>query len=508
MLRSARPSVRRTARLVPPLLACALVAAVPHAAASPSPGGRAAAGDAQPGASGVRDGRDGWVLSSKKIDPDDSYHAYVGNGYLGQRVAPTGTGYAASGEKTGWPLMTPRYDGSFVAGLYGHNQKTAENRQAIAAIPTWSTLNVATGGESGETFSSGTPAGRISHYKQSLHLRKGVVRTSLTWTAADGRATDLTYDVLADRNNPHSGAVRLSMTPRWSGTSHVTDVLDGRGARRVSQTGGGARPDSAARPGDQTMDVAFRTHGTKTDGAVASTLRPGPGVRTEDERKAGPARKLTAKQGVSFRAQRGKTYEFTKYVGVDTARTADAPERSALAASRQAAQRGWDTTYAAHTAAWQRLWRSDIQVNGRPQLQKWLRSAKYGLLTSSRRGGDDSIAPAGLSSDNYAGLVFWDAETWMFPSLLAGNPDLAKSVLDYRYRTREGARTNARKLGYDGLFYSWTSGSDGDLKKECHSVDPPHCRTQNHLQSDISLATWQYYLATDDTAWLRERGWP
>ncbi|MGH3313615.1 MAG: glycosyl hydrolase family 65 protein, partial [Streptomyces sp.] len=42
----------------------------------------------------------------------------------------------------------------------------------------------------------------------------------------------------------------------------------------------------------------------------------------------------------------------------------------------------------------------------------------------------------------------------------------------------------------------------------CHSVDPPHCRTQNHLQSDISLATWQYYLATDDTAWLRERGWP
>ncbi|HEV7626356.1 MAG TPA: glycosyl hydrolase family 65 protein, partial [Streptomyces sp.] len=51
-------------------------------------------------------------------------------------------------------------------------------------------------------------------------------------------------------------------------------------------------------------------------------------------------------------------------------------------------------------------------------------------------------------------------------------------------------------------------GSDGDLWKECHSWDPPHCRTQNHLQSDIALATWQYYLATGDTEWLRKRGWP
>jgi len=498
-----RPA-RRHARLILPLLACALVAAVPQGSTAATPTASASAASAEP-ASG---GGDGWVLSSRDRDPDDSYRAYVGNGYLGQRIAAAGSGYSAGGEKTGWPLFTPRYDGSFVAGLYAHNKKTAENRQALAAIPTWTTLNVATGGESGETFSSGTPAGRISDYKQSLRLREGLVRTSLTWTAADGRATDLTYEVLADRNHQHAGAVRVSMRPHWSGKARVTDVLDGRGARRISQTGGGDRTDKSSRPGDQTMDVAFRTHGTKTDGAVASTLRPGPGVRTEHEQKAGPAEKLTAEQGVSFRARKGKTYEFTKYVGVDTARTADAPEKSAVTASRQAAGRGWESTYTAHTAAWKRLWRSDIQVQGRPQLQKWLRSAKYGLLASSRKGSDDSLAPAGLTSDNYAGVVFWDAETWMYPALLAAHPDLAKSVVDYRYRTREGARDNARKLGHDGLFYGWNTGSDGDLWKECHSWDPPHCRTQNHLQSDIALANWQYYLATGDKKWLRERGWP
>ena len=71
-----------------------------------------------------------------------------------------------------------------------------------------------------------------------------------------------------------------------------------------------------------------------------------------------------------------------------------------------------------------------------------------------------------------------------------------------------GARTNAMRLGYQGLFYPWNSASSGDLATECHSVDPPHCITQIHLQGDIALAVWQYYLATGDTAWLRGHGWP
>ena len=70
------------------------------------------------------------------------------------------------------------------------------------------------------------------------------------------------------------------------------------------------------------------------------------------------------------------------------------------------------------------------------------------LLSSVREGGDDSIAPTGLSSDNYAGLIFWDAEIWMYPSLLLMHPNAAESVLDYRRKTLPGARANASLLGY------------------------------------------------------------
>ncbi|MEV5951814.1 discoidin domain-containing protein [Streptomyces sp. NPDC051993] len=492
----------RAARLTAVLLAGVLVTSAPPAASQP------ARNTADPTAN-CRSSDD-WTLGTNHIDTADTHHAFVGNGYLGQRVPPNGAGYADSDAKTGWPLFTPRYDGSFVSGLYAHNKQTAGDRQAVAALPTWTALTVTTGGPQSDTFNSSTSPGRISHYRQSLFLHCGVVRTSMTWTAADGRQTDLVYEVLADRVNPHVGAVRMSMTPHWSGEATVTDVLDGRGARRMQQTGGGDRTsgDQSGGRTAPTMDVAFRTDGTNVDGAVASTLRAGNGTHGAKVQQATHAKDMTSHQALTLHVRSGQSYDVTKYVGVDTALTSRAPRRDATATSQHAADRGWDALLRSHAAAWSRLWSSDIEVPGQPEMQSWVRSAQYGLLSNTREGASNSIAPAGLTSDNYAGLVFWDAETWMYPGLLATRPELAKTVVDYRYRTLAGARANARDLGYQGLFYPWNSGSSGNLAQECHSVDPPHCRTQIHLQSDISLATWQYYLATKDTQWLRERGWP
>jgi trehalose/maltose hydrolase-like predicted phosphorylase len=433
----------------------------------------------------------GWALSTTTFDNAYTRHAYVGNGYLSQRVPATGTGYVATTQQTGWPLFTNAYDGAFVAGLYSKEPDPLipPHDATIAAIPTWSTLKVATGPD---TYSATTPAGQISNFRQTLFLRCGVLRTSLTWTPSSGRATDLVYEVIAARNRPHVGAVRLTMTPHWNGPATVTDIIDGAGARRVTQTGGGAVS------GARTVDVAFRT-ATGKDGAVASTLTSG--VAPSSVTSTATAQNLTASQGITFDASDGSSYEFTKFVGVDTALTSSTPQQAAISASQQAASTGWAALLAGHTAAWDDLWGSDIVVNGRPELQEWIRSNLYALQSSIRAGDDNSIAPAGLSSDNYAGLIFWDAETWMYPSLLAFHPAVAESIIQYRQRTIPGARNNARKYKLKGLFFPWNGAYTGDLD-ECHSWDPPHCLTQIHLQGDIALSVWQYYLATGDKAWL------
>ncbi|MER5633007.1 discoidin domain-containing protein [Streptomyces nitrosporeus] len=450
--------------LLTSLVAGALIAPLPplsHAAAPPAPPVPVCGGTGATDAS--------WNRSSTVFGEAAGYDPYVGNGYLGHRVPPAGAGYASTGRKTGWPLYTPHYDGAFVAGLYARDGDLAGGREVVAALPSWTTLDVRVGRE---TYGTGTPAGRVSRYRQTLGLRCGVVVTSLRWTTADGRATDLTYEVVADRSDVHAGAVRLRMTPHWSGTATVTGRLDERGARRVAVAD----------------DGTFETLGTGTEGAVVQR-GSGAGAHT-------------------VRVAAGRSYTFEKYVGVDTALTSRDPRASARAAARRAERRGWSGVLDDNAAAWRAAWAAGVEVKGGGDLTGLLRAAQYGLLASTRPGASESIAPAGLTSDNYAGMIFWDAETWMFPGLLATRPELARSVVEYRYRTRHAARANAEKLGYEGLFYPWTSASRGRLDSECQSWDPPHCLTQNHLQGDIALAVWQYYLATGDRDWLAERGWP
>lgn len=511
--RRRRPGpVPRTAAVVALAL---LLPSAPAAAHAPAPGlPRTAPGCAADSPT--------WTpTATEPTGPADAYHPYVGNGYLGVRVPPSGSGYAEPGGATGWPLYTPRYDGAFVSGLYGRGPENTAGRDAIAALPNWTGLEVTAGGHTyaPETTADGSGrsdrSDRITDYRQSLSLRCGFLRTSLTWTAPDGRRTDLEYDVLTDRDEAHLGAVRLRMTPHWNGRAEVTDRVDGRGARRITPAGDGGAV------GKDSLAVTFRTDGDDEEGgnggrgrgengkaggdegAVVSTLRaPGP------IHPARPASGLTATQSAVLDVRAGETYEITKYVGVDTTLTSRTPRDSAREVSRRAAATGWDALFERHTAAWRELWSSDIEVPADAELQLWLRSAQYGLLSALRTGARNSVAPTGLSSDDYAGMIFWDAETWMFPGLLATRPELARPVLDYRDRTRPAAAANAARTSVKGLFYPWTSARRGDLWAECQSWRPPHCVTQNHLQGDIALAAWQYYLATGDRDWLRDHGGP
>ena len=497
-------ATQRTPRRVSSTYAGAvLVAVLAAAAAATIPPGAASAASGGPGAAsgslcpGGRNGT-GWTLSTTTFDNASTRHAYVGNGYLSQRVPPAGMGYFTTASKTGWPLYTDVYDGAFVAGLYGADPNIESGRTIDSAIPTWSTLALTAGSE---TYSPTTPVGEISNYSQALSLGCGLLRTSLTWTTADGRATDLVYDVIADRADPRVGAVHMTMVPHWNGPATVTDMIDGAGARRLVQTGGGAVHGSRS-----SMDVNFATETLGTAGTVASTVTLGSGVNatTQDISKA---QNLTATNAVGFVVRSGTSYVLTKFVGVDTTLTSRKPEASAAAASQNAAAAGWAAVFAGHAAAWSVLWQSDITVGGQPDLQDQIHSNLYSLWSSIRAGTDNSISPVGLSSDNYAGLIFWDAETWMYPSLLLMHPDMADSINSFRQKTLPGALKNAAALGYQGTFYAWNGAGTGDLYQECHSWSPPHCITQIHLQGDIALAVWQYYLATGDTTWLSNH-WP
>ncbi|GGI25466.1 glycoside hydrolase family 65 protein [Pedobacter mendelii] len=166
---------------------------------------------------------------------------------------------------------------------------------------------------------------------------------------------------------------------------------------------------------------------------------------------------------------------------------------------------GHDRLIKFHNLAWDELWKSDILIQGDPQAQQDVHSMLYHLTSFSRAGTSYSLSPMGLSGLGYNGHVFWDTDIWMFPALLVLHPDIAKSLIEYRYERLEPARRNAFSHGYKGAMYPWESADSGVEETPVWALSGPF---EHHITADVALAAWNYYCVTQDKEWLKEKGWP
>lgn len=158
-----------------------------------------------------------------------------------------------------------------------------------------------------------------------------------------------------------------------------------------------------------------------------------------------------------------------------------------------------------HNKAWDSLWTSDIIIDGDAQSQQDVHSMLYHLYSFTREGTGYSLSPMGLSGLGYNGHIFWDADLWMFPALLVMHPELAKNMIDYRFNRLDEAKRNAFSHGYKGAMFPWESAETGVEETPVWALSGPF---EHHITADVALAAWNYYCVTQDTNWLREKGWP
>jgi len=170
-----------------------------------------------------------------------------------------------------------------------------------------------------------------------------------------------------------------------------------------------------------------------------------------------------------------------------------------------AALEGLDRLLKGHREAWARLWESNIFVEGDPMLERDIRFALYHLYSFAREGTANSLSPMGLSGLGYNGHVFWDTELWMYPPLLAMQPDIARSLLEYRYQRLDAARQNAFAHGFRGAMFPWESAEDGSEDTPVWALTGMF---EHHISGCIAWAVWKYYQVTGDREWLETRGWP
>lgn len=217
----------------------------------------------------------------------------------------------------------------------------------------------------------------------------------------------------------------------------------------------------------------------------------------------------------TMRAEPGRRYVFHKYVVVRDG--GNDPLRLALEECRRAAAAGYERIEKAHRALWDERWNAcGITIEGDDEAMTALEFSMYHLLASAPAfGGGRSIPARGLSGQVYKGGIFWDTEIFMLPFFQSAFPSIARTLLEYRIRTLDGARRKAAEYGHSGAFYAWESQDTGDDACTLFNVNDVltgrPIRTffrdrQIHISADIAWAVGRYCELTGDTGLLMEGG--
>jgi trehalose/maltose hydrolase-like predicted phosphorylase len=435
-------------------------------------------------------------------DPGRSPSPFIGNGRLGVVVPSLGLGASPS----------------FKAGLYEHGPGDVPR---IVAIPAGNALGVHDGKDWLDSGRSSDP--RIHEYRQVLDMRTGTVRTGYAWMNG-GRRIAVKAETFVSRADPHLMVTRLDLTPQQEGRIRVRSVLAGWPPPKRLPLARLERADRAWRPADiwypGHMLVRSREAVRDSRGARLS-LTAVPVGRTATLAEAAtlnwpgdlrnPAAHTTAAGDtaiveVAFDASAGRTYTFFQTTSIVSSDEVARPLEQASRQVETARSRGFDRLAADNARAWASRWQTDIEISGNPELQRVVRSMLFYLLCSADSGTQLGVPPMGLSSAGYYGHIFWDSDTWMFPSLLLTHPDIAHSLVAFRGRTLPAAKDNARLNGFRGAMYPWEADERGVETTPHFAVQ--NARSEIHVNGDVALAQWQYYQATGDSSWLAREGFP
>lgn len=348
---------------------------------------------------------------------------------------------------------------------------------------------------------------QTSEFRQRIDFQRAAFVTEFDY----GLAATVSYSVRALRNLPYCGLVDVAIT------AHRPIMLSVRGAIDV--------PDPEIDSISQNKITWLRdssNFNTRID------LSPSRRILVVSKVAKGPLRDLTIAAAQTFvfdqtnKAQDtsiqngdlifthklvpGETFRFALVGATLTSASTSDPLNEAQRLTSMTAIRGREALIQQHEADWRDLWKSDILIDGDPDMQRTVHSMLYHLYSFVRPDSGLSIPPMGLSRavDGYYGHIFWDAETWMMPVLLALHPELARTMLDYRVDRLPAAMKNAQAQGYKGAKFPWESAATGEDDIWSWAFGVP----EDHISGDIALAAWNYFRVTGDTEWLRTRGFP
>ena len=338
--------------------------------------------------------------------------------------------------------------------------------------------------------------GNSDRWEQSLNMKEAALHTSLRY----GKKAMVNYSIQALRNMPYGGLMQVTIVAKKAITLDVSNyIVTPENYNNVRSLYRMMRDLDARMPVFQT--TADSPYGAQQLAAASGFIFEGERPDLSQDTNNPYQSHLS----FSLELKKGQSYTFSLFGAVCSSRDFNDPygesERMVVFAQREGPQR----LVQKHQEAWSRLWESDIIIEGDLESQRDVRFALYNLYSYQRGDSDLSTAPMGLSAQGYNGHIFWDAELWMYPPLLVLQPEMGRSMMNYRVDRLPKAQQKARNFGFKGAMYPWESDDSGE------EATPSWCLTgvlEQHITADVGIAIWNYYRVTQDIAWLREKGWP
>ncbi|MGB6144840.1 MAG: glycoside hydrolase family 65 protein, partial [Rhodanobacter sp.] len=442
------------------------------------------------------------------------FPGYLANGYFSTMTSPRGTEPNAS------------YMVAFMDYKPGDISRPA-------AIPGWSEIDYNPGG--GWLNRTRLDAGIFQRYAQTLDMHDATLTTRYRFAYAN-KASDIEVTSFVSQASPHLAAIRMAITPQFDGQVQLSFPIrlwsEHQPRFPIASMGGeemiaaviasgqsldnkpvptpdrapvwypGYTQVSSAEGDAKALTLALKgraQHGLGMAEAAAIGLPEGLSPDTVKLERTSTRLSLD----ITATLHKGQRYVFTKYVALSRDGWGDDGDVLALASAARKA--GFDRLLADHRAAWHKLWQSDIVIDGKPAVQKAVHSDLYYLLSNTTVGTAWPMGACALTP-NYAGHAFWDSDSWVFPALLLLHPERARPIVMFRDRTTGPARARARQYGVQGTMYPWEADPQTGVDVTPHFAWEVY--REVHVNADIAIAQWQYYLATGDKAWLKEHAWP
>lgn len=335
-----------------------------------------------------------------------------------------------------------------------------------------------------------------TNWKQTLNMKEAVATTEF-----DVPEAHIKYTQQAMRNLPYMGMMVVEITPKNDVRMEAFNVLSPSESTKDAQYNFQRIWDGGQRIPLNKI-ITQTNHNLYEVACTSSFLMDDKQLRDSvDECEYEGAKSICLKNTLTS----GRKFRFALAGAVCTSRDFFNATNQASRMVINLTCTGIDRPMKQHVAEWERLWQSDIQVEGDIESQTDIRSCLYHLYSFVGEDNRESPSPMGLSSDGYNRHVFWDTELWMYPPLLMLNQKMAKSCVDYRFDRLDRARQRAKMFGYRGVMFPWESDNSGE---EACPVWALTGALEQHITPDVAIACWNYYCVTKDKKWLKESGYP